>query len=273
MPTDCPGCFFPFSASGLATHLAQTTNLACRAAATELNDLFDVASSEGTVDNPEELGPNSQHSSMSTDRSHPPSPPEFTGDYFGDYEEDDLEWPVPGTDMPLPDFEGDDSESDWDFEYNLPEPGWEPDPPAPGVFDDCDIPMEYDIPPSTPTQDLLDRQGIENHLWNDPTIEKFPIPTAGKVFGHEKENTYERSRHQFSSPNVHEPFSTQIEWEIARWAKLRGPSSTAFTELLAIDGVCPLIVMYLLYTNYIHGIGCGKARAILQEFKRTQCHC
>ena len=33
------------------------------------------------------------------------------------------------------------------------------------------------------------------------------------------------------------PFSTRREWEVARWAKLRGPSSTALSELLAIDGV------------------------------------
>ena len=32
-------------------------------------------------------------------------------------------------------------------------------------------------------------------------------------------------------------FSSQLDWEVARWAKLCGPSSTAFTELLKIDGV------------------------------------
>jgi hypothetical protein len=33
------------------------------------------------------------------------------------------------------------------------------------------------------------------------------------------------------------PFTTRLEWEVARWAKLRGPSSTALSELLKIDGV------------------------------------
>ena len=33
------------------------------------------------------------------------------------------------------------------------------------------------------------------------------------------------------------PFSTRTEWELAQWAKLRGPSSTALSELLKIDGV------------------------------------
>ena len=33
------------------------------------------------------------------------------------------------------------------------------------------------------------------------------------------------------------PFSTRMDWEVARWAKLRGPSSTALSELLGINGV------------------------------------
>ena len=33
------------------------------------------------------------------------------------------------------------------------------------------------------------------------------------------------------------PFRSQCDWEVARWAKMRGPSSTAVTELLAIPGV------------------------------------
>ncbi|KAF8176925.1 hypothetical protein BJ912DRAFT_1024283 [Pholiota molesta] len=33
------------------------------------------------------------------------------------------------------------------------------------------------------------------------------------------------------------PFNSKMDWEIARWAKLRGPGSTAFSNLLAIDGV------------------------------------
>ncbi|KAI0038969.1 hypothetical protein FA95DRAFT_1504825 [Auriscalpium vulgare] len=37
--------------------------------------------------------------------------------------------------------------------------------------------------------------------------------------------------------NVWAPFHSKLEWEIARWAKMRGPTSTAFTELLQIDEV------------------------------------
>ncbi|TFK59907.1 hypothetical protein BDN72DRAFT_905430 [Pluteus cervinus] len=43
------------------------------------------------------------------------------------------------------------------------------------------------------------------------------------------------------------PFSCRMDWEIARWAKLRGAGSTAFSDLLAIPGVAERL--NLLYNN------------------------
>jgi hypothetical protein len=40
-----------------------------------------------------------------------------------------------------------------------------------------------------------------------------------------------------ASQNKWAPFESRIDWEIAQWAKLRGPGSTAFSELLSIEGV------------------------------------
>ncbi|KAF7349526.1 hypothetical protein MSAN_01743000 [Mycena sanguinolenta] len=37
--------------------------------------------------------------------------------------------------------------------------------------------------------------------------------------------------------NPYKPFLLKMDWEIARWAKLRGAGSTAFTDLLKIEGV------------------------------------
>ncbi|KAG1879758.1 hypothetical protein F4604DRAFT_1879992 [Suillus subluteus] len=47
----------------------------------------------------------------------------------------------------------------------------------------------------------------------------------------------EHAQGQHGYDNPYFPFCSQTEWEIARWSKLRGPSSTAFTDLLAIEGV------------------------------------
>ena len=40
------------------------------------------------------------------------------------------------------------------------------------------------------------------------------------------------------TPNPYFPFNSEINWELAKWARLRGPSATSFTELLQINGVC-----------------------------------
>ena len=49
------------------------------------------------------------------------------------------------------------------------------------------------------------------------------------------------------------PFSTRTEWELARWAKLRGPSSTALSELLRIDGVSQRLSLYPMCSNPFPG--------------------
>ena len=37
--------------------------------------------------------------------------------------------------------------------------------------------------------------------------------------------------------NPYAPFNSQADWEFAKWAKLRGPTSTAVTDLLSIPDV------------------------------------
>jgi hypothetical protein len=39
------------------------------------------------------------------------------------------------------------------------------------------------------------------------------------------------------SENILAPFASRVDYEVAKWAKLCGAGSTAFSELLAIDGV------------------------------------
>ena len=43
--------------------------------------------------------------------------------------------------------------------------------------------------------------------------------------------------------NLYAPFAHRLDWEIARWCQLRGPGSTAVTELLSINGVCVSTVL------------------------------
>lgn len=52
----------------------------------------------------------------------------------------------------------------------------------------------------------------------------------------------QHSKNSGNQTNPYAPFQSKLEWEVARWAKLRGPSSTAFTELMAIEGVSVLFI-------------------------------
>lgn len=73
---------------------------------------------------------------------------------------------------------------------------------------------------------------------------------AGEATGRSHEVGYTKYSHDLHTedlPKEWAPFSTRTEWEIARWAKLRGPSSTALSELLKIDGVCRLC-----WVRYFH---------------------
>ncbi|KAI0083523.1 hypothetical protein BDY19DRAFT_900159 [Irpex rosettiformis] len=40
-----------------------------------------------------------------------------------------------------------------------------------------------------------------------------------------------------NSENPYAPFDSKLDWEVGKWAKLRGPSETSFTELLGINGI------------------------------------
>ncbi|KAK2459560.1 hypothetical protein APHAL10511_008417 [Amanita phalloides] len=68
-------------------------------------------------------------------------------------------------------------------------------------------------------------------------VERFPGPEAGvpmeNMTAHQTHYIYQQ---QLGSDAECVPFKSQLDWEIVRWAKLHGPSSSAITELLKIEG-------------------------------------
>jgi hypothetical protein len=68
--------------------------------------------------------------------------------------------------------------------------------------------------------------------------DKYPSARAGQPLMHEESRDHAYGAALGSGDNPWAPFKSKKDWEIARWAKLRGAGSTAFSELLAIDGVC-----------------------------------
>ena len=118
-----------------------------------------------------------------------------------------------------------------------------PEPPSPTDSQaSVDIPLP-NVPNISPSQFTAGIEDIENQLRKPVVVQHFrdhfqgskagepaPPPTKGKSRAH-------RSGSLGSETNPYAPFTNRINWEIAKWAKLRGPSSTAFSELLSISGV------------------------------------
>lgn len=73
-----------------------------------------------------------------------------------------------------------------------------------------------------------------------PTIVHYPDEHAGTSVTPPPEAT--PTSHNEDNP--YSPFASKMDWELARWAKMRGPSSTAFSELLGIDGVSEHFVLF-----------------------------
>ncbi len=86
------------------------------------------------------------------------------------------------------------------------------------------------------------RDFVESRLRKAVIVKKFKNPKAGAPMDKtppDITNAFRQSGHKLddnNNENVYAPFQTRLDWEIARWAKLRGPGSTAMTELLKIDG-------------------------------------
>jgi hypothetical protein len=90
------------------------------------------------------------------------------------------------------------------------------------------------------------RWAAEEEFRKTPVVERFPSTEAGapiaNVHADLKADPRYESYHtglkgRSDRNNRWAPFSSQLDWEVAQWAKIRGPGSTAFTELLKIDGV------------------------------------
>ena len=89
---------------------------------------------------------------------------------------------------------------------------------------------------------------LQSKIWGDVHVEVYPGPYAGAVHSHGIPTTKELENMLGGpSPNPFAPFNNQTDWELAKWAKLRGPGSTSFTELMGVTGVCIAILYSVHY--------------------------
>lgn len=87
------------------------------------------------------------------------------------------------------------------------------------------------------------RRMIEEKLRKKIYVEHFP-GKPGAILDNEEQENYGFTAYAHSN-NIYSPFLSEIDWKVAQWAKLRGPGSTAVSELLSIPQVSAM------YFNYI----------------------
>jgi hypothetical protein len=103
---------------------------------------------------------------------------------------------------------------------------------------------------STPDQ-LMDDETPQPNLVDSGSasavvVEHFPFGRPGAPIPGRPQGD---SQAAFTGPQW-APFQSQLDWDVARWVKLRSGSSTAVSELLAIPGVCASNLLYYV-SNFI----------------------
>jgi hypothetical protein len=100
-----------------------------------------------------------------------------------------------------------------------------------------------------PDDDLIDiAASVVRSQEQEPgfAIELFPLDTAGAPMPDSAQGAsgFVKYGRALGSSEEHAPFRSKVDWDIARWAKLHGPSSSAMTKLLEIDGVRYLLRVF-----------------------------
>ena len=105
------------------------------------------------------------------------------------------------------------------------------------------VPLPEDLDPPPEDLALPSTESKVNTTEDMPSvtttiIDCFPNGSAGApISGACGGSSIEDTGSEGLQGSIWAPFSSQCDWEIARWAKMRGPSSSAFSELLAIPEV------------------------------------
>ena len=77
---------------------------------------------------------------------------------------------------------------------------------------------------------------------------KYPNLHAGQPLPDTARGTTSFEKYSSNIPNSNDnpyaPFANKMNWDIAKWAKLRGPGSNSLAELLAVEGVSNYISVY-----------------------------
>ncbi|KAJ7488672.1 hypothetical protein B0H11DRAFT_1912825 [Mycena galericulata] len=85
-------------------------------------------------------------------------------------------------------------------------------------------------------------KAAEDRFHHKPIVEHYPGKLAGKPTSSVRVTTAEELYQSTltdssASNNPYTPFESRMDWEVAKWVKLRGSGSTVFSDLLNVEGV------------------------------------
>ena len=234
----CSGCGGTFSlGSGYLNHVQLSRNADCAAIYQQSLDYQSDADSDIEYDSAEpQAAPIVRNHDNISGHDFEDMFNEYNlDDYIHDVREeseqendDNMEW-------------GDEDETDEEF-GDIDNDYWEPPPPQ-SLADDVEFldEQEQDNPGFSQEARLAAEDAFRQH----PVVEKYPDRHAGAPISNKrlasKNESYAKVINNEHNPWA--PFSSQIDWEVARWAKLRGPGSTALSDLLKIDGVSVILLL------------------------------
>jgi hypothetical protein len=251
----CPGCGTKLAGGGRARtiHLAKTSDGRCLKACQEAEEFGSDLRGE-----------------------FPAGGGTFTGDFFGEeYTEDDFGYISDGTPESGSDSQDDDDDNDYAAAAEVQAgDGWEPRRAVPNdLAPEEDSGMEdIEIPAALPAREM--RKIAEDRFHEPPVIVQYPSDHASKEISDERSPSAEEhySDALGKTTSIYAPFVSKMDWEVARWAKLRGSGSTAFTDLLKIEGVGVCLVHRP--EVFLIGIALGfpSSGTIVWELCRAECH-
>ena len=131
---------------------------------------------------------------------------------------------------------------------------------APAVYPEAEPPngdLFFAPPPECASDVPIQPETGNSETGNSETgstqiVDRFPhgqpgAPVLAPVTGTPQSATVYESTQDILGESVWAPFDSQCDWELAYWAKMRGPTSSAVTDLLAIPGVSSISMCFVTY--------------------------
>lgn len=242
--TSCPGCLRVCNTpSSYWQHLAQSRNPLCCAVFQELQQVSSSDSEDDHGSTNSDLEPQPRKSRSPSVDNNPDTLPEILHkpELIDNHEQTSANFS--GSEL--------DADEQRQLEHDL-EDTWEPEHVT-AAEGGPDLSSQEDMELDTNSVDLSDYlEDVEDALIEEYRVagqradveprvisysSRHPRSYAGSILKYETSTDVLYHATLNEQSNIWAPFSSEADWKIAKWAKLRSAGSTSFTELLAVDGV------------------------------------